>query len=43
MITPLTRSCDYHPQVASKGVDSVGPGFANPADVVKTLARQKRE
>jgi len=30
-------------QVASKGVDSVGPGFTDPANVVKMLARKKRE
>lgn len=28
--------------MASKGVDSVGPGFSDPANVVKMLARKRR-
>lgn len=30
-------------QVASRGVDSVGSGFKDPASVVQALARQERE
>jgi hypothetical protein len=36
-------SCFTHVQVESRGVDSVGSGFANPANVVKSLARKKSE
>lgn len=36
-------SYSYRSQVQSKGVDSVGKGFADPASIVKLLARKERE
>lgn len=30
-------------QVSARGVDSVGPGFSDPAAIVRSLAKRERE